>query len=111
VVHTDSGGSDITRILRKHDAISTTITGLLKTPHLRKEDAHADVEQHIDVFMQHIRFIMQIFEVAYILMAKTEQLTPEKLDDFDTLASSFGSMWRQFFPGSRVTPKMHLLES
>jgi hypothetical protein len=104
-------GSDITRMLHKHDAISTTITGLLKTPHLRKEDANADVEQHIDAFMQNIRSIMQIFEAVYILMSKTEQLTPEELDDFDTLAGSFGSVWRQFFPGSRVTPKMHLLES
>lgn len=104
-------GSDITRMLHKHNQICTRITALLKTPALRKADAHADVEERIDDFMKNIRSIMEIFEAVYMLMSKTEQLTPEELNDFDTLAGNFGLIWRRFFPSSRVTPKMHLLET
>lgn len=45
------------------------------------------------------------------MMSQTTPLSPDELDKFDALCAGFVNMWREFFPGCNITPKMHLLES
>ncbi len=61
--------------------------------------------------INNIQDLLSVFEVTYALMSCTTQLSPTQLDQFEYLCKQFGIMWRTFFPGSSITPKMHLLES
>ena len=55
--------------------------------------------------------LFSVFEVIYSMMSQTTPLLPNELNEFDALCVGFGSMWREYFPGCNITPKMHLLES
>ena len=71
------------------------------------------LELQIDVFEGKLRKIMKVFEVVYMLMVKTDQLTAEELNTFDLInghSGQFGALLRQSFSSATVTPKMHMLE-
>jgi hypothetical protein len=104
-------GGDCHRFLVHRVAICDKTRTIFKNALLRKPDTDADIDTTIDVFVDRMQKLMEVFDSIYSFMSQTTPLTVLECDEFEVLCITFGRMWRVYFPGCSITPKMHMIES
>lgn len=104
-------GDDAHRMLRHHNSVCDAIRNILLEHVDRRDiDPGTDIDAEIATFMLGIKDVLRVFGVLYSWMSQTKQLSLEEIVDFGKLCKEFGKIWRHTYPGTSITPKLHLIE-
>jgi hypothetical protein len=103
-------GNDMHCMLTNYAVICARISVIFKNRDLRTADC-TTTDEEIDIFLGKMSDLMAVFYAIYSLMSQTTQLTAQEQNIFELMCKNYGTMWRRYFPGCNIPPKMHVLES
>lgn len=81
-------GGDIHRFLHNHAQIIARARTIFKNATLRKQDAAADIEARVDRFLDYMLELMRVFDMIYMFMSQTTQLTDEEITRYEFMLTS-----------------------
>jgi hypothetical protein len=77
----------------------------------RRENVDQDINNQIEQIISSTLNLLETLDCACRFMSQITPLNVEERNQFSQVVAYFGKLWREYFPSSRVPPKLHLLET